>query len=221
MSFNKVDQSTGDLEQVAGAQNMVDYARLNADNNLTGVTTYVGKDSIHKNTSIDSDVTPSSMVIGNSVEYFRDTNGKTLGAIYTHQRTDGSIDLNIVTDATNTHNGKVLINGYNPIPIELYSHTSNNETWGDLIALVATEVAKHQNILGRLVIGLGGGQYRWQSGARWCMFESQNNGNTLSFFTIDLTNHTLFQNYFSVNGGMTFSDLTNNLTSGNVNLYSI
>lgn len=184
----------------------------------------VTEHGLYLNGQYDSASTPASNVWSNAYLQIQDKNLIRNGFLAACQTTEGK--TNIILHADNgdisiySDDGDILANGSIVHPKQLYSHESNNETWGQLVQLVAAEVAKYPGILGRLVINLGGGQYRWQSGARWAMFESQNAGQTLSLFTIDLSAFTLYQQYFSVNGGMQFNDLTSQVTSGGVSLYT-
>ena len=201
-------------------------AKLAENNDLTGVTTFVGKDIINKNTIIDSTTTPAQLIVGNSVQYFQDTNGHTLAAIYNHQKTDGSIDLNIVTSANHSNGGKVLINGHDiieklyPTPIIVPA----SGTYGNIIKQVlnAIDISKLTKdsvvvVFGIVFhyVGIFSGNYQFSA-----QIASPTEAKLLSITMAGTTSDGYYYHITSVAGSTNFVDATNlTLTSQNVAVY--
>lgn len=201
-------------------------AKLAENNNLTGVTSFIGKDIINKNTSIDSDATPAQMIIGNSVLYFRDVNDKTLAAIYNHQKTDGSIDLNIVTDQTNTHQGKVLING-NDIIEKLYPTpiiVPVSGTYGNIIKQVLNAIDISKITKDSVIVAFGIMFHYVGNFVNYHQFSAQiaspGEGKLLSITMAGTTSDGVYYHITSGTNGTAFVDATTvSLSAQNVTVY--
>lgn len=224
MSFNKVDPSTGNLEQIAGATNMVDYAQLSADNDFSGENVSLGKHRVLKNTNMEVGGTPPSQTLGgNSALLIKDNANHPIAYVNMFSEPDGTIDMHISGNASGNPNGELYLAGK-----KIYANnkslvpTTFTVTY-DGVKTVGQGIAELETLLNNSGLSITPESYILNQGTAvlrctqltGCFCWNNVNSNNCVITMIDLVNHINIGIAVSTDGTIASNDYTNTApTSG-------